>query len=76
VIAGPIQSSAIMAAGCAQPLSSSVVLSAPIWDGRWVALRHFPGARCFRVLARNVSGGAFDLGAAALSVAISKRRIP
>ncbi len=29
-----------------------------------------------RVLARNVSGSAFDLGAATLSVAIRKRRIP
>ena len=29
-----------------------------------------------RVLARNVSGGAFDLGAATLSVAVTKRRIP
>jgi hypothetical protein len=29
-----------------------------------------------RVLARNVSGAAFDLGAAALSVAATKRRIP
>jgi hypothetical protein len=29
-----------------------------------------------RVLARNVSGGAFDLGAATLSVAVTKRRVP
>ena len=29
-----------------------------------------------RVLARNVSGGAFDLGTATLSVAVTKRRIP
>ena len=29
-----------------------------------------------RVLARNVSGGAFDLGAATLSLAVTKRRIP
>ena len=29
-----------------------------------------------RVMARNVSGSAFDLGAATLSVAITKRRIP
>ena len=29
-----------------------------------------------RVMARNTSGGAFDLGAATLSVAVSKRRIP
>jgi len=29
-----------------------------------------------RVLARNVSGGALDLGAAMLSVAVTKRRIP
>jgi hypothetical protein len=29
-----------------------------------------------RVLARNGSGGAFDLGAATLSVAVTKRRIP
>ncbi len=29
-----------------------------------------------RVLARNVSGAAFDLGAATLSVAVTKRRIP
>ncbi len=29
-----------------------------------------------RVLARNVSGGAFDLGAATLTVAVTKRRIP
>ena len=29
-----------------------------------------------RVLARNISGGAFDLGAATLSVAVTKRRIP
>lgn len=29
-----------------------------------------------RVLARNVSGGAFDLGAATLSLAVTKRRLP
>ena len=29
-----------------------------------------------RVLARNVSGSAFDLGAATLSVAVTKRRVP
>ena len=29
-----------------------------------------------RVMARNVSGAAFDLGAAMLSVALTKRRIP
>ncbi len=29
-----------------------------------------------RVAARNVSGGAFDLGAATLSVTVTKRRIP
>jgi hypothetical protein len=29
-----------------------------------------------RVLARNISGGAFDLVAATLSVAVTKRRIP
>ena len=29
-----------------------------------------------RVLARNISGAAFDLGAARLSVAVTKRRIP
>ena len=29
-----------------------------------------------RVLARNVSGAAFDLGAATLSVAVTKRRVP
>ena len=29
-----------------------------------------------RVMARNVSGGAFDLGAATLSVAVTKRRLP
>ncbi len=29
-----------------------------------------------RVLARNVSGGAFDLGAATLSLAVTKRRAP
>jgi hypothetical protein len=29
-----------------------------------------------RVLARNVSGSTFDLGAATLSVAVTKRRIP
>ena len=29
-----------------------------------------------RVMARNVSGGAFDLGAATLSVAVTKRRVP
>jgi hypothetical protein len=29
-----------------------------------------------RLLARNVSGAAFDLGAATLSVAVTKRRIP
>jgi hypothetical protein len=28
------------------------------------------------VMARNISGGAFDLGAATLSVAVTKRRIP
>jgi hypothetical protein len=35
-----------------------------------------PGNNTVRVLARNVSGGAFDLGAATLSVAATKRRIP
>jgi hypothetical protein len=29
-----------------------------------------------RVLARNISGATFDLGAATLSVAVTKRRIP
>jgi hypothetical protein len=29
-----------------------------------------------RVLARNISGSTFDLGAATLSVAVTKRRIP
>jgi hypothetical protein len=29
-----------------------------------------------RVMARNISGAAFDLGAATLSVAVTKRRIP
>jgi hypothetical protein len=29
-----------------------------------------------RVMARNVSGGAFDLGTATLSVAVTKRRVP
>ena len=29
-----------------------------------------------RVMARNVSGGDFDLGAATLSVAVTKRRLP
>ena len=29
-----------------------------------------------RVLARNISGSAFDLGAATLSVAVTKRRVP
>jgi hypothetical protein len=29
-----------------------------------------------RVLARNVSGAAFDLGAATLSVAVTERQIP
>jgi hypothetical protein len=29
-----------------------------------------------RVLARNISGAAFDLSAATLSVAVTKRRIP
>jgi hypothetical protein len=29
-----------------------------------------------RVLARNISGGAFDLGPTTLSVAAAKRRIP
>ena len=29
-----------------------------------------------RVLARNISGAAFDLGSATLSVAVTKRRIP
>jgi hypothetical protein len=29
-----------------------------------------------RVMARNISGSAFDLGAATLSVAVTKRRIP
>jgi len=29
-----------------------------------------------RVMARNVSGGAFDLDPATLSVAVTKRRIP
>jgi len=34
------------------------------------------GNNTVRVMARNVSGGAFDLGAATLSVAVTKRRIP
>jgi hypothetical protein len=29
-----------------------------------------------RVLARNISGGAFDLGPATLFVAVTKRRVP
>ena len=29
-----------------------------------------------RVMARNVSGAAFDLGAATLSVTVTKRRVP
>ena len=29
-----------------------------------------------RVAARNISSGAFDLGAATLSVAVTKRRVP
>ena len=42
-----------------------VELDASVWSNNTV-----------RVLARNVSGGAFDLGAATLLVAVTKRRIP
>ena len=42
-----------------------IELDASVWSNNAV-----------RVAARNISGGAFDLGAATLSVAITKRRIP
>ncbi len=41
-----------------------IELDAPAWSNNTV-----------RVAARNISGGAFDLGAATLSVAVTKRRI-
>lgn len=50
------------------PLASStrlIELDAAVWSNNTV-----------RVMTRNVSGGAFDLGAATLSVAVTKRRIP
>jgi hypothetical protein len=50
------------------PLASStrfIELDAFTWSNNTV-----------RVMARNVSGAAFDLGAATLSVAVTKRRIP
>jgi hypothetical protein len=50
------------------PLASStrfIELDAAAWSNNTV-----------RLLARNVSAGAFDLGAAALSVAVTKRRVP
>jgi hypothetical protein len=42
-----------------------IELDASVWSNNTV-----------RVAARNISGGAFDLGAATLSVAVTKRRIP
>ncbi len=42
-----------------------VELDAAAWSNKTV-----------RVLAHNVSGAAFDLGAATLSVAVTKRRVP
>jgi hypothetical protein len=51
----------------AAPASSTrfIELDAFVWSNNTV-----------RVMARNVSGGAFDLGAATLSVQVTKRRIP
>jgi hypothetical protein len=46
-------------------------------SARFIELDTFAwGNNTIRVMARNVSGGAFDLGAATLSVAVTKRRIP
>lgn len=35
-----------------------------------------PSNNAVRVMARNISGGAFDLGSATVSVAVMKRRVP
>jgi hypothetical protein len=51
--------------GAGVPTHSRFALDAFTWSSNTV-----------RVLARNVSGGAFDLVAATLSVAVTKRRIP
>ena len=47
------------------------------WQTRFVELDATAWSNnTVRVLARNVSGSAFDPGAAPLSVAVTKRRIP
>ena len=44
--------------------------------GRQVTEAIMPVNNTVRVAVRNISGGAFDLGAATLSVAVTKRRMP
>ena len=51
--------------------------ASPASSTRFIELNAFTWSNnTVRVMARNISGSSFDLGAATLSVAVTKRRIP